>query len=240
MRAFVAQTKMELLMSLRQSESLLVTMVIPAVILIFLTQVEIVQLPGSSRIHFLFPGTVAVATMAVSMVSLGIATGFERRHGVLKRLALTPLGRRGLIAAKVSATLILVMIQAILLTLTATALGWRPSDPRASALALGLTLGTTAFAGIGLFLAGTLRAELNLATSNAIFVFMVMAGGAIFPLDRLPSALEGLVRILPLHALSQLLRAGLAGTGLPTTAVLLLAGWATVFPTLAAATFSWD
>lgn len=43
--------------------------------------------------------------MSSAMVSLGIATGFERSYGVLRRLGTTPLGTRRLVFAKVTATL---------------------------------------------------------------------------------------------------------------------------------------
>ena len=44
-------------------------------------------------VDFLAPGILALAVMSTAMVSLGIATGFERQYGVLKRLGATPLGR---------------------------------------------------------------------------------------------------------------------------------------------------
>src|SRR3712207_6849089 len=53
----------------------------------------------SDAVDFLAPGVLALAVMSTAMVSLAIATGFERQYLVLKRLGTTPLGRPALLAA---------------------------------------------------------------------------------------------------------------------------------------------
>lgn len=239
MRPFIAQTRMELVMSLRQYESLLVTIFIPAGLLIFLTKVELYGL-HQDRLGYVFPGILAIATMAVSMVSLGIATGFERRYGVLKRLAMTPLSRPALVAAKMSAVAVILILQITVLAACAVALGWRPTRVSFLPLIVGLVLGTSAFAGIGLAMAGSLKAELNLAVLNGLFVLMLMTSGALFPLQRLPVMIESIVQFLPLHPVTELLRAGLTGAEMPTGPALVLLVWATVTPLVAAKTFSWE
>lgn len=239
MRPFIAQTRMELVMSLRQYESLLVTIFIPAGLLIFLTKVELYGL-HEDRLGYVFPGVLAIATMAVSMVSLGIATGFERRYGVLKRLMMMPLSRPALVASKMSAVTGILILQITVLAACAAGLGWRPERVSFLPLILGLVLGTSAFAGLGLTLAGSLKAELNLALLNGLFVLMLMTGGAIFPLQRLPSIFEAIVRFLPLHPVTEMLRAGLSGGDVPGGPALVLLAWALATPMFAAKTFSWE
>src|SRR6476660_5400581 len=134
------------MMTLRRGESLLVTLVIPIGILVFFTKVDAVKVSGTA-IDFLVPGWLALAVMSTAMVSLGIATGFERRYGVLKRLGSTPLSRGGLLAAKTVNVLIVEVVQAVIIIGTGFALGWRPDAGLPAAMVL-LLIGTVAFAGI--------------------------------------------------------------------------------------------
>ena len=110
-----AQTRVELLLTLRRGESLLVTLVIPLGILVFFTEVDAVNTDLADPVDFLVPGVLALAVMSTAMVSLGIATGFERRYGVLKRLGSTPLSRGGLLAAKTANVLVIEVVQAVVI-----------------------------------------------------------------------------------------------------------------------------
>ena len=92
-KAIGAQTRVEMLLTLRRAESLLVTLAIPLGILVFFSSVDAVNTSYKEPVDFLVPGVLALAVMSSAMVSLGIATGYERRYGVLKRLGSTPLSR---------------------------------------------------------------------------------------------------------------------------------------------------
>jgi ABC-2 type transport system permease protein len=173
------------------------------------------------------------------MVALGIATGFERRYGVLKRLGSTPLSRGGLLVAKTATVLVLEVVQFTLVILTGLALGWQVTSGVVPALGL-LLLGTVAFAGIGLLMAGTLRAEANLAASNALFLVLLFLGGMAYPLDRLPVALEAIAKLLPAAALSETVRAVLTTEAFPTGEFVVLIVWAVAAPVLAARFFRWE
>ena len=159
----------------------------------------------------------ALAVMANAMVSLGIATGFERRYGVLKRLGSTPLSRGGLLAAKTVNVLIVEVVQAAVIIATGLALGWRPDAGLVAAIAL-LLIGTVAFAGIGMLMAGTLRAEANLAAANGLFLVLMFLGGMAYPLAKLPDAVEAFARLLPAAALSECVRAVAARRAVPRSA----------------------
>jgi ABC-2 type transport system permease protein len=239
-RAIAAQARVELLLTLRRGESLLVTLAIPLGILVFFSQVDAVNTDLPEPVDFLVPGVLALAVMSTAMVSLGIATGFERRYGVLKRLGSTPLSRGGLLVAKTANVLVLEVLQTIAIVATGAALGWSPSGGLVAALGLVL-LGTVAFAGIGLLLAGTLRAEANLAVANGLFLLLLFLGGMAYPIDRLPDALEAIARVLPAAALSESLRGVLdAGASVDGGELAVLAAWAIAAPLAAARWFRWD
>ncbi len=237
--AIAAQAREEIRMTLERGESLLVTFGIPIFLLVFFTEVPVLPTGTSRRVDFLAPGVLGLAVMSTAMVSLGIATGFERAYGVLKRLGSTPLGRRALIAAKILAVLAVECAQVVILGAVAFGLGWRPS----ATLGLGLLaelLATIAFAGLGLLMAGTLRAEVTLAVANGVYVVLLLIGGVVFPLSKL-GGLAGAARLLPAAALSDILHPTL-GTGGPVPGLAwgVLAAWAVLAPALAALTFRFD
>ena len=238
-RAVAAQTRVELLLTLRRGESLVVSLAIPVGVLVFFTKVDVVQSSLKDPVQFLVPGTLALAVMSTAMVSLGIATGYERRYGVLKRLGSTPLSRSGLLAAKTISVLALEAVQAAVLLAVGAALGWQNMGSIAAAVGL-LLIGTVAFAGIGLFFAGTLRAEANLAVANGLFLLLLFLGGMAYPLYRLPGFLETLARALPAAALSDTVRQALSPGSVSVGALVTLVAWAVGAPLVAARTFRWE
>jgi ABC-2 type transport system permease protein len=238
--SLVAQTKVEILLTLRRGENVLITLIVPVVLLVFFVSLQIVP-AGTSAIAFLFPGMLALAIISTSMVSLGIATAYERHYRVLKRLGGTPLPRAGLIAAKALSVLLIEVAQVLLLSLIAIAFyGWRPDPGIVPALGV-LLLGTAAFTGIGLSMAGGLRAEATLAGANALYLVFLLLGDIVLPVSHLPELLRVVARGLPAAALSRSLRA-LMGTGTNSFGVdlLILAVWAVVALAVAARTFRWE
>jgi ABC-2 type transport system permease protein len=246
-------TASELRLAARRGENLLATIVIPTVVLVLFSTISILPTASSRPVDFLLPGSITLGIIATSLVSLGITTVYDRSYGVLKRLGGSPLSRGELVAARVLTVLVIEAVQVGLLVGTAIALlGWRPGSDWSPALVAGaILLGTAAFAGLGLLLAGTLRAETVLALANVLFLAFLIVGGVIVPVDRLPAPLAAVARALPGAPLTELLRVGLgsggAGTaaaGGPATdvggAVVLLAGWAVGAIGLAARSFRWE
>ena len=208
LRPLRAQTGAEVFMTLRRGETLLLTLGIPIVFLLFFSKVSVVSTPTATPANFFVPGILALAVMSTAMVSLGIATGFERGYGVLKRLGATPLGRPRLLGAKILTIIAVELLQAAVLLPVGLALGWNPGGggPAAVAGAIGaVLLGSAAFAGIGLLMAGTLRAEVNLAAANGLYLILLLLGGMIVPLAKLPSGLATFAKLLPAAALSSAL-----------------------------------
>lgn len=238
MSAIAAQTRIELLLTLRRGESVLVTLVIPLALLLFFGSVKI--LPGSGKgIGFLLTGTIALSIISTALVSLGIATAYERYYGVLKQLGATPLPRWGLLIAKMLSVLALEVVQIVLLSgLAALLFGWRPGGSLLLAV-VAILLGTVCFAGLGLALAGGLRAEATLGAANGLFLFFLLLGGLYVPLSSLPGPLEALARILPAAPLAETLRAAVR-SAVPWSDLGELLAWAIVAPLLAARVFRWE
>lgn len=241
MRALLAQFRVECMLTLRNKESVLLTLGIPVGLLVFFSLVDVLPIDAADPVDVLAPGVLALAIMSMSMTGLAIATGFERSYGVLKRLGATPLGRPRLLAAKIAGVVAIEVIQAAVLIPVAVALGWRPSLS-VLPLAGAVVLGTTAFAGLGLWLAGTLRAEITLALANGLYLVFLLLGGFLIPLEEFPGPLRTAARALPGSALTDLVTAAFAGAGAtaPGRAWAVLALWAVATPAVAAATFRWS
>jgi ABC-2 type transport system permease protein len=238
-----AQTGTELRLTARRGENVLVIVVIPVVVLLFFASLNILPTGTGRPVDFLLPGTLALAVIATSLVNLGIATAYERNYGVLKRLGGSPLTRVDLIAAKLTAVLAVEVVQVVLLVVVAVvALAWTP-EPGASpaAFVVALLLGTGAFAGLGLLMAGALRAEATLALANGLFIAFLLLGGIVLPVSHLPAPLADLAALLPAAALADAFRIALGSLEadlLPPLAVL--AAWAIGCIAIAARTFRWE
>jgi ABC-2 type transport system permease protein len=240
--ATVAQTAMELRLTARRGENLLVTIIIPVVVLLFFASVRVLPAAAGAPVDFLLPGTLALAVIATSLVNLAIATAYERNYGVLKRLGGSPLTRGELLAAKMLAVLVVEIVQvALLVAVAALILGWRPgSGASAGLLVVALLLGTFTFAGIGLLMAGALRAEATLALANGLFIACLLLGGIILPVTGLPGPLQAIAAILPAAALADAFRIALGSGADAGPPVAILAIWGVAAVALAARTFRWE
>lgn len=239
-RMIAAQAALETRMLLRNGEQLLLTVIIPTLLLVLFSTVDIVDTGTEEAVDFLAPGVLALAVMSTAFTGQAIATGFERRYGVLKRLAASPLPRWALMAAKTVSVLVTEVLQIVLLTVIAFALGWSPHGNPVAVLLL-LVVGTAAFSGLGLLMAGTLKAEATLAAANLVFLLLLVGGGVIVPLDRFPDAAQDVLGLLPISALSDGLRDVLQhGAGMPWGNLAILAVWAVAGLAAAGKFFRWE
>lgn len=238
-----SQAGIELRLLLRNGEQLLLALVIPLLLLFAGTHsAQVVDLGAGRPIDIIAPGVLALAVLSTSFTSLAIATGFERRYGVIKRLGASPLPRSGLMLGKIGAVLIVEAVQLTVLSLVALSLGWDPHGGAAAAgwLILLALLGTAAFGSLGLLIAGTLRAEATLAVANLVYVLLLVGGGVLVPLSRYPAGARTALEWLPSGALGQGLRDVFAGSApgiLPIAALLI---WAVVAGVITAKTFEWE
>ncbi|MEZ5235381.1 MAG: ABC transporter permease [Acidimicrobiia bacterium] len=239
MSALAAQARNELVLAFRQGEQLLVALGIPVLVLLFLSQVDVLPTGTDEPVDFLAPAVLGLAVMSSAMVSLGIGTGFERHYGVLKRLGATPLGRPRLLVAKIAAVLVTEVLQLVLLSAVALALGWDPAW-RLLPFVAAVLLGTAAFAGAGLLLAGTLSGPANLAACNGLYLVLLLFGGVAVPAGELPGPVGAIAGLLPTGALVKVLRSATGAELSVGGAWLVLLAWAVVLPLAAARTFRWS
>lgn len=239
-RMIAAQAALETRLLLRNGEQLLLTVVIPTLLLVVFSSVDIVDTGSGEAVDFLAPGVLALAVMSTAFTGQAIGTGFERRYGVLKRLAASPLPRWALMTAKTLSVLVTEVLQIVLLTVIAFTLGWSPHGNPFTVLFL-LVLGTAAFSGLGLLMAGTLRAEATLAAANLVFLLLLVGGGVMVPLDTFPAAARDVLGLLPISALSDGLRDVLQhSAGTPWGDLGILAVWAVLGLGAAARLFRWE
>ncbi len=240
MTIFYSQLRQELTVMARNGEQLLLLVVIPVMLLVFFSQTDFLPNGNENKINFLMPGILSLAVMSTAMVSLGIATGFERSYGVLKRLGTTPLGTRRLVLAKVAAICVIEVAQLLLLIIVGQLLGWNPSRINLAQILVLLLIGTSCFVGIGLTLAGRLRAEFNLAAQNGLYLVLLLLGGIFISNDELPKMLGDVARFLPSSLLSSLLRSSFNSNELVITDAIALCSWALSVCALAVISFKWS
>ena len=238
MRALTAHLRLELALIARNGESVLLTIGIPVLLLLFFGNVDVLPIDGD-LIAFLAPGVIALAVLSTSLVNLAISTAFEREYGVLKRLGATPLGRPRLLAAKTLAVLAVEGVQITVLWLLALTQGWHPSP--GAGFVVAVVLGTVACAGLGLCLAGSLKALVTLAAANGLYLVLLLLSGMVIPLSKLPGPVRGVARALPSGALAEAVRGSLShGGSVAGRTWLVLALWAAGSPILATRLFRWE
>ena len=247
-RMVLAQAAMETRLLVRNGEQLLLAVVIPVLVLFFgVLGLERLGLElGRRPVDVLTPGVLALAIMSTAFTSLAIATGFERRYGVLKRLGTSPLPRSGLLLGKVGALLLIEVGQLLVIGAVAFALGWEPTT--AGTLATGGTLaltaltalaGTFAFASLGLFIAGVLRAEATLAAANLVYLLLLAGGAVVIPASSY-GGFGSFAEWLPSGALGEAMRAVLSEGSFPGWALVVLLAWGVMGTVLTVRTFQWE
>jgi ABC-2 type transport system permease protein len=240
MAPLIAQTRMEIRLTMRRFEAVLITMVVPVILLVFLGVIGLAPDDYGRPIDFLLPSMLVLAVMSTGLVGLSIRTAYERSYGVLKRLGSTPLGRANLLIAKINSVILVTIAQIIvLIAIAVLGFGWRPEGNMLLA-GLVLIIGTAAFSGIGLLIAGVLRAETTLATANTLYIFLLLFGGIIWPADRLPGLLAIPAQLLPSSAFSTALRDIMAAGETPVLPIVILGVWGLAGILIASRTFRWE
>lgn len=199
---------------------------------------------GSRYVDFLLPGLIGLNIMGSSMWGLGFVVVMARVRKLLKRLAATPMRRYHYLLAMFAARLVYLALELTALLL----FGWFVFDVGVSgsltALAFVAALGAASFTGLAL-LAGSRATAIETASGLMNFVMLPMwvLSGSFFSYDRFPEFIQPVIRLLPLTALNDALRAimndghSLAGV-LPEAAIL--AGWGLASFLVALKLFRWQ
>lgn len=233
-----SQIRMELVLTARRGEAVVLAMGVPLLVLLGAGLTDATNVPGDDRLGFVVPGVLALTVMSTAFTGQAITTGYERSYGVLKRLGASPLTRPGLLFAKTTAVLGLIVLQLLALGLIGVAVGWRPAAAQLLPAAAVTVLAAAAYTGLALLLASVLRPETTTAAATLIYVLMLAAGGIMFAAPDLGTA--GFF-LLPLAAHAEALREALSHDApIPGAIWLSLALWAAVFVTAAARRFKWE
>jgi len=235
-RMLFVHARTEAMLTLRNSEQVLLTLLIPVALLVGLTVIDIFDI-AEPRVDSVTPRVFALAVMSSAFTGQAIALGFDRRYGVLKRLAATALPRWLLVTGRTVAGLVVVAVQLVVLGVLAAVLGW---SPHLAGIVWALPLvvvGTLSFGALGVLLGGALKAEIVLALANIVWFVLLLAGGIVVPAASMPGILGDIVTLLPSGALAEGMRTALvdgAFPGWPVFAVLV--GWGTAATLLATRT----
>lgn len=234
----LAQARFEAGILLRNGEQLLISIILPVMTLVGLTLAPFPDLGSGRRIDVVAPGVLGLVVMSTAFTGQAIQTGFDRRYGVLRLLATSPVGADGLLAGKALAVAGVVVGQLLVLGLVAAVAGWRPDPLGLLITPVSATLGVWVFVALALLLTGVLRAEAVLAVANLVWVLLAGAGGLLLPGDTV-GGLDAVVRWLPSGALGDAFRDGLTGAGVPLVPWLVLVAWGVVLSLAVVRTFRW-
>jgi ABC-type polysaccharide/polyol phosphate export permease len=199
--------------------------------------------PGSRYIDFLVPGLIGVNLMTAGMWGIGYVLVEIRVKKLLKRMIATPMSRAQFLFSFVVMRSLFLLVELPVL-LGFAYLAFRVSIAGSLALFLGVALlGSLSFAGLGLLMAS--RAQ-NQHTVNGLINLaqfpMFVCSGVFFSNARFPEALQPWLKLLPLTALNDALRAiSIDGAGAAAIAapVGILAGYALVAFAVALRIFRW-
>nr|WP_239537021.1 ABC transporter permease [Arthrobacter roseus] len=225
---------------LRNGEQLVLAIVLPLLALIGLTVTPLLDGLGDTRINVATPGVLALCAMSTAFTGQGIATGFDRRYGVLRFLSTTPLGKTGLIFGKALAVVCVLVVQVVTISVVAGVMGWRPLPQGIPVAILLLLLGVAAFTALGLLVAGTFRPEATLAVTNLLWILLAAGGGILIPASELPQSVQPFVEILPSSALGEALRGALGQGAFEISPMITLVVWAAAASIAAVKWFKWS
>ncbi len=180
---------------------MLLTLLIPLALLIGLSVLDIVSTTGP-RVDAVAPRIIALAILSSAFTSQAISLGFDRRYGVLKRLAATAIPRWLIVGGRMTSAVAVVLIQLVVLCVVAAILGWHPHAAGIGWAVLLIVLGTLAFGALGVLLGGSLRADIVLALANIIWFVLLLAGGAGIA-SGTPASVSGVLLLLPSGALAE-------------------------------------
>lgn len=239
-KRIMLQGRYETLAMIRNGEQLVIAVVLPLMALFGLVFTDLLKNVAARPIDAAVPGVLALCVVSTAFTGQGIATGFDRRYGVMRYLSTTPVGRTGLIYGKVMAVLVVLSMQTVVIGGVGFIMGWQPALGGIAWAILILILGAAAFTALGLLIAGTVRPEATLAITNLAWVLLAGVGGILFPSTSVPAFIQPIINVLPSAALGDSLRAALISGTASGTGILILLAWTLIAGFAATRWFKWN
>jgi ABC-2 type transport system permease protein len=199
--------------------------------------------PGSRYIDFLIPGLLGMNLMNSGMWGIGFALVDMRQRKLLKRFVATPMRRSDFLLALTSSRLVLMVIEiGLLLGFGVLVFHMRVLGSLFTIVLLA-AIGAVAFGGLGLLTASRAqKLESVSGLMNLVMMPMWVFSGVFFSSERFPAMLQPFIKVLPLTALNDALRATIlqgASLGSQWGRLLILLLWTVISFALALRWFRW-
>lgn len=163
---------------------------------------------GSRYVDFLFPGLIGMNLMGTGMWGVGFAIADVRRRKFLKRLRVTPMRKSSFILSFMLSRLTFLVLELSVLTVFGAWVLGVPFRGDVLSFAAVSVLAALLFAGLGILIASRVRTIEGVSgLMNLVMMPMWLASGVFFSYERFPDALHPFIRLLPLTAVNDALRA---------------------------------
>ncbi|MBI4426542.1 MAG: ABC transporter permease [Candidatus Kerfeldbacteria bacterium] len=211
---------------------------------LFAVATEEVNSRNLKYIDFLLPGIVALAIMQMSVFSTAFIFVDYKEKGILKRLLATPMKPYQFVTANVVTRLLVAVVQAVILIAVGVFAFKAHVIGSLWLLLPAVVLGGIMFLGLGFAISGVARTvEAVPAIANLVVFPMLFLGGTFFPLEIMPTWLQGIVQYLPLTYLSDALREVMrngGGWAAINYDLAWMTAWSVVLVSLANLTFGFE
>lgn len=204
---------------------------------------RILREPGSRYIDFLIPGLLGMNLMSSGIWGLGFTIVDSRRKKLIKRLVATPMPRHYYLLSFALSRLLMLGVEVGVLIGFGAFVFQVPVRGSLFDMAVLCLVSSFAFGSLGLLIAS--RAQTIEAVSgimNVVMMPMWIVSGVFFSAQRFPDFVQPLIRVLPLTAVIDALRANmLQGAGIVQLAPQLgiLGCWTIVCFSVALKIFRW-
>ena len=173
-----------------------------------LVQLEPVTETGSRYIDFLFPGLLGMNLMGTGMWGVGFAIADVRRRKFLRRLMVTPMRRSSFFISFIMSRLVFLVLEIVVLAGFGRWILGVPFRGDVISFMIVCVLGGVTFAGLGILVASRVRTIEGVSgLMNLVMMPMWLASGVFFSYEKFPDVLHPVLRLLPLTALNDSLRA---------------------------------
>jgi ABC-2 type transport system permease protein len=172
------------------------------------TQLREMTEKGSRYIDFLVPGLLGMNLMGTGMWGIAFSIVTARSRGLLKRLVATPMRKSDYLLGQMMGRMVFLVPEVVVLVAFAHFAFGVPVNGSLPALTAVTGLGAMAFTGIGLLVAARPRTIEGVSgLMNFVMLPMWIFSGVFFSPSRFPDAMMPAIRLLPLTALNDALRA---------------------------------
>ena len=195
------------------------------------------DLGGKTTLDAFLPTLVVLSPVILAVSALPISLAELREHGVLRRMAVSPVPASGVLAAQVT----VLMSTAVCAAAVVAALGTQGFGAKAPAhpvtMIAAYVLGCAAIVGLGLMVAA-IAPTAGAASGIAIPIMIVnfFFGGLYTPVETLPHVLATIGQYVPFGAMVYTW----SGHGQTWQHLAVLAGYAVIGGVVAARTFKWE